>query len=109
MTVLYSLQNNARAILHQALFILNFLNLPQGEILTRAEKHFEHKEVSSLDQPIWLKLAADMEWQPGILLQRGRGYGFVSTQDGRKYWLPAQWIQARTDTNSSILMQNKQS
>lgn len=67
MTVLYSLQNNAREILHQDLFILNFLNLPQGEILTRAEKHFEHKEVSSLDQAIWLKLAADMEWQPGIL------------------------------------------
>lgn len=39
MELFYTLQNNARTILHQALFILNFLNLPQGEILTRAEKH----------------------------------------------------------------------
>lgn len=37
------LQNQPKALLHQALFILNFLNLPQGEILTRAERHFEQK------------------------------------------------------------------
>ena len=35
-------------IVNTALFVLNFLNLPQGNILTRAEKHFEElKDTSS--------------------------------------------------------------
>lgn len=40
MELMWDFQNNVRASLHQALFILNFLNLPQGDILTRAENHF---------------------------------------------------------------------
>ena len=35
------------------LFILNFLNLPQGDILTKAEKHFEALKDTSLPLPIW--------------------------------------------------------
>ena len=30
-------------IVNTALFVLNFLNLPQGDILTRSEKHFEEE------------------------------------------------------------------
>ena len=40
-------------IVNIALFVLNFLNLPQGDILTRAEKHFEELKDTSLPLPIW--------------------------------------------------------
>ena len=36
------------AIVNITLFVLNFLNLPQGDILTRAEKHFEELKDTSL-------------------------------------------------------------
>ena len=85
MELFYTLQNNARTILHQTLFILNFLNLPQGEILTRAEKHFTEKEgYPHLNQSVWIKLAKDTEWQPGVLIHRGRGYGLVSIGNGQQ-------------------------
>ena len=74
-----------QTVLHQALFILNFLNLPQGEILTRAEKHFTEKEgYPHLNQSVWIKLAKDTEWQPGVLIHRGRGYGLVSIGNGQQ-------------------------
>ena len=40
-------------IVNTALFILNFLSLPQGNILTRAERHFEELKGTSLPLPIW--------------------------------------------------------
>ena len=40
-------------IVNTALFVLNFLNLPQGNILTRAERHFEELKDTSLPLPIW--------------------------------------------------------
>ena len=40
-------------IVNTALFVLNFLNLPQGNILTRAERHFEKLKDTSLPLPIW--------------------------------------------------------
>ena len=36
-----------------ALFALNFLNLLQEDILTKAEKHFETLKDTSLPLPIW--------------------------------------------------------
>ena len=40
-------------IVNTALFVLNFLNLPQGNILARAERHFEELKDTSLPLPIW--------------------------------------------------------
>ncbi len=95
------LQNQPKALLHQALFILNFLNLPQGEILTRAERHFEQKTLETIHEPIWIKIAADAEWQPGILLYRGKGYVYVSTENGHRQWLPGRWIQTCHNQNGT--------
>ena len=39
-------------VVNVALFVLNFLNLPQGDILTKAEKHFETLKDTSLLLPI---------------------------------------------------------
>ena len=40
-------------IVNIALFVLNFLNLPQRDILTKAKKHFETLKDTSLPLPIW--------------------------------------------------------
>ena len=40
-------------IVNTLLFVLNFLNLPQGDVLTRAERHFEELKDTSLPLPIW--------------------------------------------------------
>ena len=40
-------------IVNIALFVLNFLNVPQGGILTKAEKYFETLKDTSLPLPIW--------------------------------------------------------
>ena len=40
-------------IVNTALFVLNFLNIPQGNILTRAEMHFEELKDTYLPLPIW--------------------------------------------------------
>ncbi|XP_064429664.1 uncharacterized protein LOC135361866 [Mirounga angustirostris] len=98
-------QSNACSILQQALFTLNFLNLPQGDILSRAEKQFIEGEVAPppLNEHIWFKPTADAEWQPGLLLCRGKGYAYVSTEDGRTCsWLPARWIRPRANLNGTI-------
>lgn len=83
---IWALQNNTRAIMHQALFILNFLNLPQGDILTRAEKHFVSEKSQDFEsasfKESWAKTATDTEWVLAQLLVDGRGYGLVSFQDG---------------------------
>nr|XP_035974919.1 endogenous retrovirus group K member 19 Gag polyprotein-like [Halichoerus grypus] len=95
-------QSNARSILSQVLFTLNFLNLPQGDILSRAEKQFIEGETAPLplNEHIWFKPAADAEWQPGVLLYRGKGYAYVSTEDGQTCsWLPARWIRSRTNSD----------
>ena len=41
-----------------ALFVLNFLNLSQGDILTRSEKHFEELKGTSLPLPIWYQFSS---------------------------------------------------
>lgn len=84
-----------RAILHQALFILNFLNLLQGDILTGAEIHFVNTPNAELAEKNWAKIAIDALWQRALLMVKGRGYGLVSLQDRRQLWLPGRWIRAR--------------
>lgn len=82
MELTWDFQNDVRAILHEALFILNFLNLPQGDILTRVEKHFVNTPNAELAEKNWAKIAIDAERQPALLMVKGRGYGLVSLQDG---------------------------
>ena len=65
-------------IVNTALFVLNFLNLPQGDILTRAEKHFEELKDASLPLPIWYKDRLTKQWKSGKLILRGKGYACVS-------------------------------
>ena len=43
-------------IVNTALFILNFLSLPQGNILTRTERQFEELKDTSLPLPIWYQV-----------------------------------------------------
>lgn len=94
---IWALQNNPRAIMHQALFKF-FFNLPQGDILTRAE-HFMSEKCQALEpasfKKIWVKTAVNAEWVPAQLLVDGRGYGLVSFQDGHQQWIPGCWIKAR--------------
>jgi hypothetical protein len=60
------------------LFTLNFLNLPQGDILTTADKHFgEPPSVPNKQVLIWYK--SFNSWFPGLLLKKGKGYACVST------------------------------
>ena len=55
-------------IVNTALFVLNFLNLPQGDILTRAEKHFEElKNTSSSAHlvPRWVNKTMEI-WETNL-------------------------------------------
>ena len=63
---------------NMALFVLNFLNLPQGDILTRAEKHFEELKDSSFPLPIWYQDGLNKQWKPGKLVLQGKGYACIS-------------------------------
>ena len=45
--------SNPITIVNTALFVLISLNLPQGDISTKAEKHFEELKDTSLPLPIW--------------------------------------------------------
>lgn len=56
-----SLQTNPRAILAQALFVIKFFNLPQGEVLSRADRHVIDLPPESMEQPVWIKIALDAE------------------------------------------------
>ena len=49
----HNILSNPIAIVNTALLALNFLNLPQGDILTKAEKHFKALKDTSLPLPIW--------------------------------------------------------
>ena len=44
---------------------LNFLNLPQGDILTRAEKHFKELKDISLPLSIWYQDGFNKQWKSG--------------------------------------------
>lgn len=85
-----TLQNNPKAIMCQALFISNFLNLPQ---------HFMSEKFEDLEpapfKEIWAKTAVDAEWVPTQLLVDRRGYGLMSFQDGHQQWIPGRWVKDR--------------
>ena len=72
---------NPITIVNIPLFVLNFLNLPEGDILTRAEKHFEVLKDTSLPLPIWYQDRLTKQWKSGKLILQGKGYACIS-QDG---------------------------
>ena len=59
-------------IVNRALFVLNFFNLPQGNILTRAERHFEELKDTSLPLPIWYQDGFNKQWKSGKLILQQR-------------------------------------
>lgn len=67
----WSLQTSPRAILAQALYVINFLNLPQGEVISRADRHFVELPPEGMEQTVWIKIARDAEWQEGTSLYIG--------------------------------------
>ena len=80
-------------IVNIALFVLNFLNLPQGDILTRAEKHFEELKDSSLPLPIWYQDRLNKQWKSGKLILQGKGYACISRDESNELtWLPLRKI-----------------
>ena len=64
--------------MNTGLFILNFLNLPQGNILTRAERHFEELKDTSLPLPIWYQDGFNKQLKSGKLILQGKGYACIS-------------------------------
>ena len=56
---------NLITIVNTALFVLNFLNLLQEDILTKAEKHFKTLKDTSLPLPIWYQDGLTKQWKSG--------------------------------------------
>ena len=79
-------------IVNIALFVLNFLNLLQGDILTRAEKYFQElKDSSSL--LIWYQDRLNKQWKSGKLILLGKGYACISRDESNELtWLPLRKI-----------------
>ena len=66
-----------------------FFNLPQGDILIRAEKHFEELKDTSLSLPIWYQDRLTKQWKSGKLILQGKGYACISPDGSNKLtWLP---------------------
>ena len=80
-------------IVNIALFVLNFLNVPQGDILTRAEKHFKELKDSSSPLPIWYQDRLNKQWKSGKLILQGKGYACISPDESNELtWLPLRKI-----------------
>ena len=87
-------------IVNTALFVLNFLNLPQGDILTQAEKQFEELKATSLSLPISYQDGLTKEWKSGKLILQGKGYSCISPDGSNEInWLPLWKICPRGVTN----------
>jgi len=85
-----------RDVTAQTLFILNFLNLPQGEPYTRADKHFSPASISAQDAPMWIK-NEENNWLPRKLITQGPGYAcVVSDGSSRAIWIPLRKVRPRT-------------
>ena len=83
-------------IVNIALFVLNFLNLLQGDILTKAEKHFETLKDISFPLPIWYQDGLTNQCKSRKLILQGKGYACISPDGSNKLtWLPPQKIQLR--------------
>ena len=75
---------------------MNFLNLPQGDILTRAEKHFNELKDASLPLAIWYQDGLTKQWKSGKLILQGKGYACIFPDGSNKLnWLPLQKICPR--------------
>ena len=80
-------------IVNTTSYVLNFLNLPQGDILTRAEKHFEEWKDTSLPLPIWYQDGFNKQWKSGKLILQGKRYACISPDGSNELtWLPLQKI-----------------
>ena len=87
-------------IVNTALFVLNFLNLPHGDILTKAEKHFEELKDTSLPLPIWYRDWLTKQWKSGKLILQRKGYACISPDGSNELtWLPLQKIQPKGAPN----------
>ena len=65
-----------------------FFNLPQGDILIRAEKHFEELKDTSLSLPIWYQDGLTKQWKSGKLILQGKGYACISPNGSNELtWL----------------------
>ena len=86
-------------IVNIALFVLNFLNL-QGDILTKAEKHFETLKDTSLPLPIWYQDGLTNQWKSRQLILQGKGYASISPDGFNELtWLPLPKIRPKGAPN----------
>ena len=60
------------------LYVFNFLNLMQGDILTKAEKHFQVLKHTSLPLPIWYQDGLTKQWKSGKLILQRKRYACIS-------------------------------
>ena len=71
-------------IINTALFVLNFLNPPQGNILTRTEIHFEELKDTFLPLPIWYQDGFNYQQKSGKSILKGKGYACISPDGSNK-------------------------
>ena len=91
---------NPITTVNTALFVLNFLNLPQEDNLTKAEKHFEAQKDTSLPLPIWYQDRLTKKWKSGKLILQGKGYACISPDGSNEIsWLPLRKIHPRGATS----------
>ena len=87
-------------IVNITLFVLNFLNLPQRDILTKAEKHFKTLKNTSLPLPIWYQDRLTNQWKSKKLILQGKGYASISPDGSNELiWLPLQKVQPKGAPN----------
>ena len=83
-------------IVNITLFVLNFLNLPQRDILTKAEKHFKTLKNTSLPLPIWYQDRLTNQWKSKKLILQGKGYASISPDGSNELtWLPLRKIKPK--------------
>ena len=82
------------------LFILNFFNLPQGDILTKTKEHFETLKDTSVPLPIWYQDGLTNQWKAKKLILQGKGYASISPDGSNELrWLPLRKIQPKGAPN----------
>ena len=83
-------------IVNTALFVLNFLNLPEEDILRRAERHFKELKDTSLPLSIWYQDKLMKQWKSGKLILQGKGFASISPDGSNELtWLPLQKIRPK--------------
>ena len=91
---------NPVTIVNTALFVLNFLNLPQGDILTKEKIVSKHWRIdTSLPLPIWYQDRLTKQWKSGKSILQEKGYASISLDGPNKIsWLPLRKIHPRGAT-----------